>query len=399
MEKGGLQKAIETIKNMHLEALGIQHDEDRRKLAQHALYSEREARINGMIKLAIVLPGIAVQPVDLDSDPMLLNCLNGTVDLRTGELLEHNKSHLITKIAQVGYDPNPQCPTWSSFLNKIMNENQNLISYLQRMVGYCLTGLTKEQCMFIFHGTGANGKSTFIETIRTMLGDYSKQTDFNTFKKQKFDRIRNDIARMKGARFVSAVETGMEDHLDEVLIKQLTGEDMIAARFMYREFFEFMNTAKIIVAANYKPNITGTDYVIWRRIKLVTFQVTIPERQQDHSLMDKLMDELSWILTLAVKGCLDWQDNKLNHPSEVSDAVQSYQLEMDSVDTFIKECCTKDPDTKEKKTVVYNKYSSWCWDKGIKPEKKKDFSDILIQRGFYERKSSEWYYIGIALRA
>ena len=389
------RRAIEMIKAMSKEAITYGPDEERRALLGHALYSERSARINSMIKLARVQDGIPIALNDLDTDPMLLNCKNGTLDLRTGILLPHRKEDLITRLVHVDYDPEAICPIWYKFLSQITKRDFDLQSYLNRLAGYCLTGKTSEQTIWIFYGEGANGKSTFIETLRVLLQEYAKQADFTSFKKKKFDGIRNDLARIKGARLFTAVETGKGDYLDEVLIKRITGQDTITARFLHKEFFEFKNNAKVIIAANDLPKIRGKDHAIWRRVKIVPFSLTIPSETMDRDLPEKLRGELPGILAWAVRGCIDWQILGLVQPQEVTDASDSFRRDMDTVPTFVKEMCRTGYELKVKKSVLWNSYRKWCFEKKVKAASRTDFRSEMLEQGFSETKISVEYYTGL----
>jgi len=388
--------AVETIRGMMSEAIEMGGDQQS-ALLTHSLKAETPARIKAMIELAKIQEGVPVRPDELDVDPGLINCLNGTLDIVSGELRGHRKDDLITKVVPVKYDPEATCPTWDSFLDRIMEGNENLISYLQRLVGYCLSGLTKEQCMWIFHGTGANGKSTFIETIRALLADYAVQTDPSTLKLKKDEGIGNGVARVSGRRFLTAVETGLGDYLDEVLIKRLTGDDTITARYMYKEFFEFRNTAKVVIASNHIPKIKGRDHAIWRRVKIVPFEVTIQDSEMDRNLPEKLTAELPGILAWAVRGCLDWQKSGLQHPPEVVDATAAFKSEMESIPAFIKERCVTGYKYRIRKSILWDAYQEWCFGKKIKPHRRGVFNAEVQRQGFHVVKSEVEYYTGLEL--
>lgn len=225
------------------------------KLAYHAHRSASDSGIRGMIQLARSEDGVLISRSALDQDAWLLNCRNGTLDLRTGKLLRHRRENLITMLAPVDYDPDAQCARFEAFLDRIMNRNRGLIRFLQRAVGYALTGDVSEQCLFLFYGTGANGKSTLLEAVRAVPGEYARQADFQTLLVRRYDGPREDIARLQGARFVSAIEAAEGRYLDETVVKQLTGGDIIAARELYKGTFEFPPTFKIFLAANHKPAI------------------------------------------------------------------------------------------------------------------------------------------------
>ena len=352
----------------------------RTAIAKHAIASESDSRIKAMVALA--QSEVPITPDMLNSNPWLLNCLNGTIDLRTGELLPHQIEHFITKLASVEFDPNATCPLWHQFLIRIMDENEQLIKFLQRAIGYALTGETSEQCLFIFYGCGANGKSTFLQTLGCLLGDYSISTPTETLLVKRRGAIPNDVARLKGARFVVASESDVEQRLAESLIKQMTGGDTITARFLHQEWFDFEPTHKVFFGTNHRPVIKGTDYAIWRRIRLVPFEITIPEEERDKDLFDKLKDEASGILAWAVKGCLDWQQRGLGVPEEVKEATDSYREEMDALGEFLKDCCYQKAEAKVSSKQLYEAYSLWCQDNGQELVGQRAFSSALREKGF-----------------
>ncbi len=357
-------------------------DEKRQKLVKHALSTESEARLRAMINLAQSEPGIPVTEVELDADPWLLNVLNGTLDLKTGELRPHLREDLITKLSPVRYDLDATCPTWDKFLQHIMDGDEDRIRFLQKAIGYSLTGSTTEQVLFIFYGNGANGKSTFLITIHSLLGDYARQTPTETLLIKRGNGIPNDVARLKGARFVDAAEAESGKQLAEALVKQLTGGDKIPARFLYGEFFEFDVTFKLFLAVNHKPIIRGNDYAIWRRIRLVPFNVTIPPEEQDKTLSEKLKAELPGILRWAVEGCLLWQKEGLGVPDLVKSATGDYRAEMDVIADFIAECCEVAPGAKTPFKALYKRYTEWCQENQEESIGKKDFGRCLTERGF-----------------
>jgi putative DNA primase/helicase len=258
------QIAKKVVRKIYREVQSASESNVRREIARHAYASESDRRIAAMISLA--QSEVSIRPELLNADPWLLNCLNGTIDLRTGRLLPHTMEHFITKLAPVNCDPNAGCERWLEFLDRIMDGNEQLISFLQRAIGYALTGETSEQCLFIFHGSGANGKSTFLQAISSILGDYAMSTPTETLLVKRRGAIPNDVARLKGARFVIACEADAENRLAESLIKQMTGGDTISARFLHQEWFDFDPTHKVFFGTNHKPVIRGTDYAIWRRV-------------------------------------------------------------------------------------------------------------------------------------
>jgi putative DNA primase/helicase len=278
--------------------------------------------------------GVAITHNALEVDPWRLTVMNGTLDLRTGEMGEHRREDLYTRFVPVEYDPVAECREWLVFLNRVLNGNEELIAFLQRAMGYSLTGSTGEQCLFFLHGSGANGKSTFLEILRALLGDYAVQADFATFLENRNDGPRNDIARLFGARVVTSSEVGEGKKVNESLVKSLTGTDRVAARFLYAEAFEFLPTFKLWLAANHKPVIRGTDTAIWRRIRLVPFTVEIPEGERDPELPNRLRAELPGILAWAVQGCLLWLESGLGVPDQVRAATDAYRRESDILGAF-----------------------------------------------------------------
>jgi putative DNA primase/helicase len=391
--------AKETIKSMYCEAGCSTNISDRGNLAKHALKSEAEGRLHAMVNLAKTEPSVPVSQSMLDADPWLLNCQNGTIDLRTGKLLAHHRNNLCTKEVAIAFDPDAQCPTWSAFLNRVMADNRALVKFLQRAVGYALTGMTTEQVLFFLYGTGANGKSTFIETCRNLVSDYAQQADFDTFVPKENGHPRNDLARLTGARFVAAVEAAQGRQLAENVIKQATGSDTITARFLYREYFEFTPQFKLFLVANHKPVVVGTDEAIWRRIRLIPFTVTIPPDERDKQLLEKLHRELPGILAWAVRGCLDWQRDGLGEPEAVSNATAAYRREMDVMADFIDEHCVLGEHETEDAGLLYEKFKEWSLQNGEGAATQKKFGAQLRERGFEagkKRGSRCWF--GLRLR-
>jgi putative DNA primase/helicase len=392
------RRAKHTVISIYAEA-AEEEDADRRGcLAKWAAASESRGRISAMIELAKTEPDIPISLGALDANPFLLNCQNGTVNLRTGELQDHRRDDFCTKLVSVSYDPVATCPLFLDFLDQIMDGNDGLTTFLQRAVGYSLTGSTEEHVIFVFHGGGANGKSTLVETVRTLLGDYAATADPNLLLAGKDEGVRNDVARLAGSRFVSTVETPAGKRMAETLVKQLTGGDRIAARFLYCEFFEFTAQFKLVLATNYRPRIYGTDKGIWRRIRLVPFNVTIPDADQDKELPNKLRCELPGILAWALKGCLKWQEHGLGVPPEVSAATESYRQEMDVLGAFLAECCHENPALTVPVRDLYQAYACWCDENGEQPLKKRDLGIQLSERGFAPyRDKRVRFRIGLAL--
>jgi putative DNA primase/helicase len=271
--------------------------------------SENEHKLRAMISLAESFPELAVTANRFDSDRMLLNCLNGTLDLELFELRPHKREDYITKLAPVNYELGATFKFWDSFLERVLPDDE-VRKYLQRVTGYSLTGSTAEEKLFYICGPTASGKSTFIEAIKATLGDYADTADFDAFLKRKFvGGPRNDIARLDGARFVSSIEVDEGRALAEALIKNLTGNEKITARFLHKEFFVFQPQFKLFFAANTMPRINAKDSAVWRRIDVIPFNVTIPEEEQDPKVKEWLRTpDLAGeaIFSWAVEGCQQW---------------------------------------------------------------------------------------------
>jgi len=393
-----IRKAKDTIRRLYADASELTDSAARKTVAQWAMRSESDQRLRSMVSLTQSESSIPIQLGEFNQDPWLLNVANGTVDLRTGVCEPHKREDLINKIAPANYQLEAVCPLWDSFLNRILDSDRELIAFVQRAVGYALTGSVREQVFFLLYGTGANGKSTFLETLRALLGDYAQHTNFATFLAQSSDRPRNDIARLSGARFVTAQEIENGRRFSESTLKQLTGEDTVTARFLYTENFEFKPSFKLFLAANHKPIIRGTDLAIWRRVCLIPFTVTIPEKEQDKELAAKLRGELPGILNWVLDGCRQWQAIGLKPPKAVTDATAVYRSEMDILGQFLAERCIHSKMFQATAKELYQAYLIWCEEAGDKAISKRAFGLALAERGLIKSKSHSriiWKGIGL----
>jgi putative DNA primase/helicase len=379
-----VRRMAETVRAMPKESALEQGDEASAAFARHLLRSEGQPRIAAAVKLASVDAAVVSRVDAFDSDPWLLNVVNGTLSLRSGELHDHRREDLLTKLAPVAYDPHAEAPTWAAFLDRVFAGERPLLEFVQRAVGYSLTGLTTEQVLFLLFGPGANGKSTFEEICRRLLGDYAQQAPAEMFLEQRHSAggAREDLARLPGARFVAAVETDEGRRLAESLVKQLTGGDTIATRKLYREIFEFKPTFKVWLATNHLPEIRGTDDAIWRRLRTIPFKVTIPEAERDGELVEKLACELPGILRWAVDGCRAWQTCGLKPPEAVADATASYRYEMDVLGAFLDERCSTGPELWVTSSELYTIYGYWADEAGETQLSKRTFGLRLRERGF-----------------
>jgi putative DNA primase/helicase len=364
------------------------------------LDSESVHGIRATLEVAKNLRGIATQATDFDRDPFLLTVRNGTLELRSGQLRPPCSEDLITRATRIMYDPEAQCPRWLQFLGEIFSMDVDLIDFIQRAVGYSLTGDTREQCLFILYGNGANGKSTFLEIVRMLLGPHATTTPFATFMVQRnVGAPRNDLAALVGARLVLASEAGQDAGFDEAVVKQVTGQDMISSRFLYGEFFEYKPQFKIWLATNYKPVIRGGEDAIWRRLRLIPFNEQFKGARKDSLLLDKLRAELPGILAWAVRGCLDWRMNGLGIPPIVNSATTEYRDESDQVGRFVSEQCL----IGERFTVsgknLYQAYVHFCQQQGERYLANNLFAAQIAKRGFEKKRTGKGnLYSGLGLR-
>lgn len=303
-----------------------------------------------------------IMPSQMDRHKGHINTPAGVIELKTGRIIEHSPEHYFSKLTNAEYDLHAECPLWLKFLEDIFAGDKDLIRYVQKAVGYSLSGSTAEQCMFFLLGSGRNGKSTFIEVIRDIFGDYASniQPESIMVRRSGGSAINSDIARLKGARLVTCSEPNEGARLNEGLIKQLTGGDPVTARKLYGEEFEFQPEFKLWVSTNHKPIIRGTDIGVWRRIHLIPFNVQIPESKVDRQLKYKLEGELTGIFRWAVDGCLLYRKEGLRMPKIMQDSVKEYHREMDVLSAFIEDCCTEGKGLSVQSSQLYAAYLKWA---------------------------------------
>ena len=334
---------------------------------------------------------VPILPGQMDKYRMVLNTPSGVINLKTSELVEHKPEYYLTKITTVDISSSADCPRWLKFLNDIFAGDKDLILYVQKALGYSLTGSTAEQCAFFLYGTGKNGKSTFLDVVREVFGDYAANIQPETImvRSNTSSAVNSDIARLKGARLVTSVEPNEGVRINEGLLKQLTGDDTVTARKLYSEEFEFKPEFKLWMATNHKPIIRGTDTGIWRRIHMIPFTVAIPDEQVDRNLSHKLKAELTAIFKWMVDGCILWQREGLRMPKAVLDSVKEYRREMDVISSFVGERCIDGGSVAAKD--LYSAYVEWadmnneyCMSNtkfGIEMAKK--YSKVRLKDGFY----------------
>ena len=399
-ENGHMSRlAKQVAKSIFGEAANESDEKMQKKLFTHALASESIKRLTSMVDVATTEPGITISQSNLDDDKYLLGVKNGVVDLRTGKLLPSTKSQMITKRANVEFDEDAQCPVWENALSQMMADDKDVVEYLQRSVGYSLTGDTREHLLFFLHGFGENGKSVFINIIQKLLNDYAAQTPVATIMKKAKGSIPNDIARLKGARFVSTTETEEDSHISDAEIKHMTGGDIVTARYLHKEFFEFKPNFKLWISGNYKP-ILGEDHGIWRRVILVPFEVTFDAKTRDDQLEDKLTNELPGILNWAIKGCLNWQNQslKVNPPTKIANATNEYKTDNDRIDSWTYVCCDKDQSFSAKSSELYESFRNWATSNGETGMSHRTFSQKMVERRYTKKRTSAGIvFIGIKL--
>ena len=400
-ERGEVLKlAHKTARSIFHEAAYAEDEAEQKNITKWALASQNEGRINAMLSQA--KPYLAVGMDELDRDPWLLNCQNGTLDLRTGRLKAPDPADRITKIVPMEYDPDAPRPRFMRFLKELLADGA-LIRFVKRYAGYTLTGVTRERLLAILYGSGKNGKTTLVELFHEVLGDYARNTDVETLLIKKYQGVGNDVAALKGARFVSAAEVERGRRLAESKVKQLTGRDTVTARFLFGENFDFKPEFKLWLSTNNKPVIQGTDDAIWDRLRLIPFTQRFEGERADAKLADKLREECAGVFAWMVEGCLEWQEHGLEEPDKVTEATKQYREEMDTLAAFIEDRCVLGEGLVAPATPLYTQYRLWCDDAGEKPETQKMFGMRLRDRGFENGKIKRgphkdlkgWFGIGI----
>jgi len=401
--------AQEVIQAIYADAANATTDFERSQISKHAIRSDSRPQAANMLWWAAREPEMCVYAESFDTDIWKLNVLNGTIDLRTGKLLDHDKNDLITKLCPVEYDPDADQKPWLDFLVVACQGDYPLMEFLQTSVGYSLTGDTGEEKLFFVHGPEGTGKSTFLESIKAMMGDYAQTADFETFLYKKFGGgTRNDVAALAGCRFVSSIETDKGTRLAEGLVKQLTGGDTVRARFLYQESFEFMPQFKLWLAANDAPRVSDTDGAMWRRILRLPFEYVVPKKDRQASVKAKLKSDMaarSGILAWAIQGCLRWQKDGLGVPDIVEDATEDYRADQNPLKDFFEDCCEFFGAAVTPSAEIRKRYEEYCHAEGVRymlgP---KEFSNRLKDRGCvskteYFAGQSQRCWRGVGLRA
>ncbi|MFE0692755.1 phage/plasmid primase, P4 family [Streptomyces sp. NPDC058869] len=356
------------------------------------------SKINNLLEELRSVPSVYVDAEEFDAKPYLLSFTNGVVDLRTGKLRAHDKADMLTVTLPLEFDPNAQAPRWEQFITEIFPNNADLVSYVQRLVGYGITGNTSEQCFAVLWGKGANGKSVFTETLTDVFGRITKTTPFATFEdKAGGGGIPNDLAALRGARLVMASEGESGKPMSEAVLKRVTGKDKVTARFLRQEFFTFAPTFLIMLATNHKPKFRSQDEGLWRRVKLIPFARYFAPEERDYDLDRKLRAESAGIVAWAVRGAVEWYANGLKDPASISTATREYRATSDALAGFFPGVLeAADEDAILPGADAYNSYRDWCEAEGLKSTEvwsRKAFYGAMEERNVSKKKTNK----GIAL--
>jgi len=398
------------MKLAHKVALGIydgiskEDDEKKRKeLLKWAIQSESAVRIDAMIKTA--RPYLTIPSAQFDTRPDMLCVRNGVVNLRTGQLIPHDATMMLTKRTDIDYDPTATAPTWRAFLDRIFEGNGDVLQFIQRAVGYTLTGSTDEHCLFFLYGVGANGKSTFLEAMRMLMGEYYVTTSVEAMLATEYTGGATPyVASLPGMRMAMASEMPEGRRFNESLIKDITGGGTITARHLYGAPFEFQPSHTMWISGNYRPRITGTDEGIWRRLKVVPFNAFIPpeQRRPMAEVLDGFRNELSGILTWAVQGAVAWYDWGLPTSPTIEQATMEYRGEEDVVARFVAAVCVLQPDAMTAKHKVFEAWQQWTDEESEKSANgwsQRRFTEQLKRKGVELGGMGRMFYVGIGFRS
>lgn len=383
------QKAKETIDCMYDELKGLDDLKQRNKL-NFILRSKNQRGLTSMIASAQNEPGVFMEMHDFDSHKDIFNVKNGMIDLRTGELLSHDKDLFITKMCELNFNTDAKCPRWDRFLDEICPDKE-VQYYLQRFYGYALTGHNRSEKMLVLNGLGGNGKGVMLDTITKIMGDYTRVAESSTILKRKHERTSsNDLADLYGYRLVRASETAPNQILDEARIKIITGGNTIKCRLLYKQYIEYIAQFKLVLETNHKPDIESQDNSIWRRVDRVDFYKTFDEKDgtRDEFLRDTLESELEGVLTWIVNGAIEWYKKGLATPQTVVDLNESYKAELDEIGGFLEICTEKDSSSKVSKKTLYQLYTFWCKHIEEFPLSRKAFGKRLEENGFTHKSSN-----------
>ncbi len=387
-------KAI--ARRMTTDAMAVADTQERKALLSLARGGESSAGVSGALKLASTEAAVAVTPDQLDADPFLLNVANGTLDLRTLQLRPHDPADLLTKVAKAAYRPDAAGPVFAAFLERVQPDPA-MRAFLGRLVGHGLEGRVVEHVLPIHFGEGANGKGTFIGAIMSALGDYADAADPDLLTARTFDAHPTGVADLFGLRLAVLHESDAGRRLAEGTVKRLTGGDRLKARRMREDFWSFDPSHTFHVLTNHKPLVKGTDEGIWRRLRLIPWDVVIPAAERDEHLGDRLALEADAVFAWIVTGYTDWREQGLGEPEPVVNATAAYRAESDAVGRFIAECCLVGRHFTVQSSHLFEAWSRWCAGEGEEPGTARSFAIALQNRGYDARKSGVMIWGGIGL--
>jgi len=381
--------ARDVLRDWSIEGSKTRNKSYKDKLLNHARKSEGKVGLENMLDLAQSFPQIHVKKSDLDNKEWLLNVLNGTIDLKTGQLGSHNKSDYFTELLNISFDLMAVCPEFVRFLKSITGNDPELMDYLQKCFGYALTGNTDEQVYFILVGEGSNGKSTLLNVFSELMGYLIESIDFNVLCDSKFynNSKENQIAQLEGKRFVTSIEVDSRKDLDQTLVNKITGGDSVRGKLLYKDSKHYIPQFKLFVACNHLPKIAVNNHATWRRIRVIPFNQQFEGKSRVKKMKDRLVKELPGILNWAVEGCLKWQKEGLKEPKSVVEAIKKYREESDPVAKFLAECCISNITGELLKSSELSKaHVQWCEANGLTPMGTKKLSINLISKGFSKSK-------------
>lgn len=372
-------------------------DKEKSSFASFVVRSENEHGLTASLSSASWQAGFATTIDQYDSRPMLANAGSVTIDLATGQTRDNDPRDFITRRLGADYDAGATCPLWRRLLGEWFNDDQAMIEYIARAVGYTLTGDTREQKLFLCHGAGANGKSVFLTTLSRLMGEYAASRSFSTFDADERNRVGDDLAGLKGARLVTVIETDEDRRLNEARVKSLTGQDTISCRFLFGEYFNFRPEFKLWIAVNHRPTVRGTDRGIWRRLQLIPFLQSF-EGREDKQLDAKLRAELPGVLNWALDGLRDWTANGLNPPATVRDATEQYRADSDLLGQWLAACTARGKLMETKAGDAYKNYVAWAKETSTRPISFTSFGNAISERGIgKEIRGGKVFYAGIGL--